>query len=92
MIMEVEMKDTAKDEKTNGVPKEVEKELSLAPEEPKLAKAEDLTITKQDIDNLKVIFDWALTVSVRDRQKLVNVITFEDLFVKKLENILKPKK
>ena len=48
-----------------------------------------LEITKEDIGNLKVIFDLALQISTKNRQSLASIITFEANFIEKLEKFLK---
>ena len=48
-----------------------------------------LEVTKEDIGNLKVIFDLALQISTKNRQSLASIITFEANFIEKLEKFLK---
>lgn len=46
-------------------------------------------ITEEDLTNLKQIFTWALTVTVKDRSTLASIVTFENILFKKLEPLKK---
>lgn len=45
-------------------------------------------LTLVDVENLKVVFEWALSVSVRDRDRLAQILTFEKDFILRLNDTI----
>ena len=66
--------------KENGQGKELK---SILPLEPGTVQFNP-EITQEDLNNLKQVFTWALSVTVKNRDILASIITFEDVLFKKL--------
>lgn len=50
---------------------------------------DNLKITENDINNLGFVFEWALATSIRDRQKMASLLTFEKSLIDKLKEVIR---
>lgn len=79
---------------TNGLPlSEVEAEQITTATETKKEKEKvaDLEITENDIKNFGTICGLALSMSVKNRNQLTQILIFEEQFIGKLKALLTPK-